>query len=710
MEQVQVYPRISIDNSRRVRELSHTLQLGLMKSARKRMERHVPKIVGSWLAGTFDRDRAVSRVASEGLASFLTTPEKVTLFWKKCQTQILDYTSDAILETPDTLSDERSTNRDDADAKYHRVLGGCLALVLTLLQKLDAADLEKHRKSYDKFFEKDKVWTSITVDEASVRRQSCQMITVCLEKRPDMIEAELSRISKVFIAEGLKSNQTGSASDFIRTLAALTARHPTIWTSEYKGKRSPVSRLQGFLEKGSQGSNASYWETVDIMLQDLPQGVLPSDLEGSVKFLAAMRSGITIREEPRSNAVSAWSCYLSTVRHFIGVLGSEGDAPKLVQDTIFPLTAQYLFPIPERSAWASGSQLAIVVKAYTSAATCSNPAVVEATRKEWETLKEDFKGRMKNSLPEASKDHEKSQKAVAEEGGRWFTLAGKLLEGHELTAGTDRPIPDIPAGPSLELLDEGLTLLITRNWKPFGAAATLEASLKSCPLLWKTPAADGLLQELAAAITDDGEAILLSSSAPWILSSICHLGEVASRQPDFERIWRAAIAATLSCADRPRAQTALATLITGQHSASLARQDSKLQSDLGQRCVECATEDAAPAWDLFNAAANSGALTEAAGKKVVSDLVALLTDASGKPVPGALKCLLLIAQKNSALLSADEEVHMALMTSLLGLSEKSNDPSLAALRTLLDQPSGGKPNLVGIIHQNIHDAGPNSLA
>lgn len=154
----------------------------------------------------------------------------------------------------------------------------------------------------------------------------------------------------------------------------------------------------------------------------------------------------------------------------------------------------------------------------------------------------------------------------------------------------------------------------------------------------------------------------------------------------------------------------MATLITGQHSASLARQDSKLQSDLGQRCVECATEDAAPAWDLFNAAANSGALTEAAGKKVVSDLVALLTDASGKPVPGALKCLLLIAQKNSALLSADEEVHMALMTSLLGLSEKSNDPSLAALRTLLDQPSGGKPNLVGIIHQNIHDAGPNSLA
>jgi len=35
---VDLYPRISIDDSRRVRELSHILQFELLKSARKRME------------------------------------------------------------------------------------------------------------------------------------------------------------------------------------------------------------------------------------------------------------------------------------------------------------------------------------------------------------------------------------------------------------------------------------------------------------------------------------------------------------------------------------------------------------------------------------------------------------------------------------------------------------------------------------------------
>src|SRR3954464_8844450 len=89
--QVKFYPRISIDNSRRVRELSHILQFELLKSARKRMEKYIPKIVGSWLGGTYDRDRAVARAANDGTKSFLDSPAKMALFFKRCETPIIDY-------------------------------------------------------------------------------------------------------------------------------------------------------------------------------------------------------------------------------------------------------------------------------------------------------------------------------------------------------------------------------------------------------------------------------------------------------------------------------------------------------------------------------------------------------------------------------------------------------------------------------------------
>ncbi|KAK7981568.1 hypothetical protein PG988_003806 [Apiospora saccharicola] len=705
---VQLYPRISIDNSRRVRELSHTLQLELVRSARKRMERRIPKIVGTWLAGTFDRDRGVARVATDGLASFLTTPEKVSQFWRKCQTQLLEYASDAIIETVDSLSDERSTNADDAEAKYYRVIGGSLALVLNLLEKLDIADIEKNQESYDTFFQSEKVWTSAIVNENFVRRQSHQMVRTCLDKMPGLIEARLLQLSKIYIAEGLKSDQTGSAVDFVATLLALTAKHPTIWTTDYKGKKSPLSRLQLFLEKGSQGGPASHWESVDKLLNTLPEGILPTDLEGATKCIECLRAGVVRREEPRSNAVAAWSCYLSLVRQFILKLDTDGSATKLVQDCLFPLTEQYLFPRPEFSAWASGCQIPVVIKAYTSSAVSPKKEVVQATEQLWEMLRDQFRERMKSSLPEASKDHEKSQKAIADEGSRWFALSGKILEGHSKTIATDRPIPDIPAKPSVELLIDALKLLATRQWKPFGAAATVQSSFKSSPLLFSSPHADEFLRQLEEAVSTGGLALLKSASAPHLFSSIVDLGEVQERRAEFTRVWKAIIASVLSADDSKLAVQAVSMLISSNASASLAHQDEVLQEHLVRFCLECTTGVGDVDWKLYDGVLGYSALTDASTKTLVKELVNRLANLNGQPSSGVCKGLLLIAQNDPQLLSADDEIHMSLMTSILSLSEQSSDPDLISLKALLDKPST-KPNKIEIIQHNLNNASISSL-
>ncbi|KAK8106430.1 uncharacterized protein PG998_003103 [Apiospora kogelbergensis] len=705
---VQMYPRISIDNSRRVRELSHTLQLELVRSARKRMERRIPKIVGTWLAGTFDRDRGVARVATDGLASFLTTPEKVLQFWRKCQTQILEYASDAIIETIDTLSDERSTNADDAEAKYYRVLGGSLALVLNLLEKLETAEIEKNQENYETFFQSEKIWTSAVVNENFVRRQSHQMVRTCLDKMPALVEAKLPQLSKIYIAEGLKSDQTGSGADFIATLLALTAKHPTIWTTDYKAKKSPLSRLQLFLEKGSQGGSASHWESVDKLINTLPEGILPTDLEGATKCIESLRAGVVRREEPRSNAVAAWSCYLSLVRYFILKLDTEGAAIKLAQDCLFPLTEQYLFPRPELSAWASGCQIPVVIKAYTSSAVSPKVEVVRATELLWETLRDQFRERMKGSLPEASKDHEKSQKAIAEEGERWFALTGKILEGHSKTIKTDRPIPDIPAKPSAELLMDALKLLETRQWKPFGAAATIQSSFKSASLLFASPHADEFLRQLEDAVSTGGLTLLKSSSAPYLFSSIVDLGEVQGRQAEFTRIWKAMISSVLSADDNKLAVQAVTMLISSNASASSAHQDKNLQTQLVQFCLECTSGSGDVDWKLYDGVLGYNALTDESTMTLVKELVQRLAKLDGQPSSGVCKGLLLIAQNDPQLLSTDDEIHMSLMTSILSLSEQSSDPDLISLKALLDKPST-KPNKIEIIQHNLNDASLSSL-
>ncbi|KAI1334461.1 hypothetical protein F5Y15DRAFT_401526 [Xylariaceae sp. FL0016] len=709
---VQIYPRVSIDNSRRVRELSHALQFELMKSARKRMERHVPKIVASWLAGTFDKDRPVARVATEGLSSFLTTPEKLALFWKRCQQQILDYASEAIKETPDTLSDQRSTSADDAEAKYHRVVAGGLALVLNLLQKLEPSDVDKCIDSYDQFFEDNKVWVSITVNDTVVRRLACQLLSVCLEKRPGQISADLARLSKVFVAEGLKSNQTGSATDYIIALTQLTQKYPTVWTEEYRGKKSPASRLRIFLEKGSQGGASKYWVCLGQIFQYLPHGLLPEDSAGASDFLKSVRLGITSRDEPRSNVVDAWSTYLSLARQFMKTIQPSEARLDFVQDNIFPLTAHYLFPSPDTAIWSSGSQIPILIKAFTSTSTSPYKDIVDATKVLWRKLKDKFSDRIRISLPEASKDFQRSQASILDEGRRWFTFTGKILAAHEMTVSTDRPIPDLPTEPSLELLQDSLRLLKTRDWKPFGAASIVESAFREAPALFKSPpnGAHTIFQYLEDSLAEGKEDFLLSPAAPHIFSSITLMGQIAELQQHYERVWMVNVNAIMSCLEVPESVAALNRLLSSQSATVLAKHTQNLQTELVKKCLLCATGYAGSSWELFQTILKFHTLTEPASKKLVEELSSRLVNSLGQPNPGVIRGLRMIAQEDTEILFRDEETHMTIMTGLLSLSERSVDSAdLLTLQSLMDDPSSGRSRVLCLVQQNINTANTSSL-
>ena len=676
------------------------------------MEKRLPKVVGSWLAGTFDKDRTVARVATEGLSSFLSTEAKVVQFWKRCQQQILDYASGALRETSDTLSDERSTTPDDAEAKYHRVLASSLSLVLNLLQKLDSSDLDMQMDNYDQFFEDNKVWSSITSKDALVRRLSCQLLSISLEKRADRIGADLARISKFFIAEGLKSSQSGSATDYVATLVRLTEKFPSVWTSDYNGKRSPTSRLKSFLERGSQGSSVRYWTSLGQLLDIIPVEILPSNTEGASDFLKSMRLGITSRDEPRTMALDAWTAYLVTFRIFLRQLDTDDSRVQLAREHLFPLTEHYLHPTPNTSTWASGSQLLILIKAYTTVTTSPFNHLVGATTDEWNRLKTEFQDRIRNSLPEASKDHEQSQKLIAEEGGRWYTLAGRILDAHQKTVRSDKPIPDIPAEPSLALLEDVFVLLETRNWKPYGAAAAVESSFKHAPMLFNHPLANTskIFDHLEKALLDNGDGFLKSPAAPYIFSSVTLLGNIQERQPEYERIWKANITGLSGCNDSAELLPALTSLLSSKHASLLAQQEPGLQAELIKKCLMCAVGSLEPAWGLFEATIAFDVLTDAASKRLVHELASRMQNPVGQPVQGVMKALQIIAQKRPELLSQDDDTHMSLMTSLLALSERSDATSdVVNLRALVENPTSGWSRISALIQQNVNDALPGSL-
>lgn len=700
-----IYPRTAIDNARRVRELAHNLQFEAIKSARRRAERHIPKIVGAWLAGLYDRDRGVARAASDGLSSFINTPEKVAAFWRKCQTQILDYAIDAIRETQDTLSDERSTTKDDAEAKYLRVIGSSLSLVLSLLQRLNDEEISKQSHKLDEFFDEETVWRAITFNDSSVRKSVCHLVITCLSRK--LPYAESTQAKQAIVTGGFKTSQTGSALDYVRALTRLSQVAPDIWTPSPKEKKPALLRLRQFIEKGSQGCPAKFWEHLDELISVLPEDQMKK-LETASEFLDAVKAGVTNREEPRTNTSMAWKCFIDTLKRLNKNLSEDEEKLEFARRQICPLFENSLLTISDRPVAIplGPNAMTILVEAHLTILRGSSN-VVSVSAEEWQRLADMLCNKISNSLPEVSREYQASQEKIFEEGRRWFSLVGEI---HRKLVSLGESLPDQTAAPSKKVISHCIDILQNRNMKPFGAAGVLEYALSTSQHLFDGETGDKTAEFLSAAAGDSIEKVIQSASSRPLLSCLNLLGAIPSREPTYRKIWGAWVEAVSEVSDRTVRNSALASLISEEKASELTQSNAKLQTYIVTEAIE-AVKGEASGWSLLEAGMSGQGLSDESCKQL-SEKVLEILDKEPEFVEPALRALEVLAKGKPKLFTENSSLHTALVAQLLSLTEISNSvvsSKAIAIRAILQGDGAGNQPVVQIIHDNLEQAGPQSL-
>lgn len=164
--------------------MAHTLTGELAAASGKRIARHIPKVIGSWLAGLHDGDTSVTRSAQDALKLVFSTPEKQSALSRVYQQPILEYCKAAILnETAETLSDPRNTSAEDSEAKYARVVASHVLVIRNLLENLPDTEVDKHGDLYDDLLKDSRMWEFISSNDAGVRRAVMKLLQTCIKKR-----------------------------------------------------------------------------------------------------------------------------------------------------------------------------------------------------------------------------------------------------------------------------------------------------------------------------------------------------------------------------------------------------------------------------------------------------------------------------------------------------------------------------------------------
>lgn len=482
-------------------------------------------MIGPWLSGAYDSDKSVARAAQESISASFTTDDRIKALWKLYRDALVEYAEDAILvQTSKTLSDERSTSADDAEAKFVRVVCNAVLMLSQVVKinhsKTPTTSLPGVSDGVRRIVSDKRLWEYSSYNDPSLRRAVCGFVIVCT----DTISADLDwkTISSCFVGKALQASQLGSSRQLSEALVALTTARPEIWTTDYTSKTAASKRLFQYLRNGSQRGSADFWTNTAHLLRRIPPQAWSVDsvdqkiaLHAATTLVEAWQIGVTNSEEPRQNLEAAWSTYVDVSFWTLDLLRDNESRETLLNQHLLPLLNQYTAgdPNPQQASWTvtSPSNPRISASILVGILHREMSASFESA---WYNICQRMANDMKLSLPESSNDFTKSQEGVIAHAQRLLRLKPLVLGADVLTSSQKKYAEQVFRKSDDRMMNDAVDLLKARNGKPYSAASVLETiAMTGKPS--DTPALESFLSSEALTL-------LASPSAEYLISIMVH--------------------------------------------------------------------------------------------------------------------------------------------------------------------------------------------
>ncbi|KAK6515706.1 hypothetical protein TWF281_004297 [Arthrobotrys megalospora] len=355
---VQLYPRLSFENTIRIRQLAHKVLGGIAEKTRRAFVPYLPQVAGSWLAGLYDSDQSVSAAATDALRQVFTTDEKIGLVWKTYQMAIMDFCGKVkAKEQVNSLSDERNNSPDEMEAKFARVMKGvtmAAAHLVSAMAKMGTNE-PKHDEPYLSFMNEPRLWTFAYHSDPYLRQAVYSLLRTCLVNRKDYVEPALHIIAPAMIEKALTSNQLGSNQKFLDTLLTLNETFPNSWEIAATVKKPTFKVVKRYVGKGSQGAPSEFWSKFSSLVETLPEKALPSINDEVQQFLTAIVDGLSGSMEPKDHRPEAWSCYFQICAFFLSKeFLSDTIRKEIVSVNLGNTFKAFIEPKEELAAWRIG--------------------------------------------------------------------------------------------------------------------------------------------------------------------------------------------------------------------------------------------------------------------------------------------------------------------------------------------------------------------
>ncbi|CAN6653593.1 E3 ubiquitin-protein ligase listerin [Trichomonascus vanleenenianus] len=330
-----IYPKLSIDVSRNVRQQSHKAHGIVFRILGKNSAKYLKDSVSPWLCGMYDTDKLVAAAADHALDLVFPTEEKKKSLYKIFEKTLIDYIYEVIaLHTPEALSDERYVSKEEAEAKYLRTVRSCIALLRYLL--LNGADCQKYEETYKKIVSSKKLWRHAASPDVLLSKSVLELVIVLVNEHKDWAEPNLKVISHYVIYKGFNEANNAVLIDVLQANIVLARAFPESFNLASSKEGAAYSALLSFVSQGSRRSGKHFWPLVQSLLSSLSSDVSPYSSQsptGTSEGIAqAYLDGI--QKEMVVHLAAGWGSYLTAIKRIVSSDVSPATADAILNSAI----------------------------------------------------------------------------------------------------------------------------------------------------------------------------------------------------------------------------------------------------------------------------------------------------------------------------------------------------------------------------------------
>ncbi|KAG5519850.1 hypothetical protein PMAC_000125 [Pneumocystis sp. 'macacae'] len=262
-----LYPRLTIDADRQVRLSCHHVHHKIYNESGKRIAKFVKKIIGSWIASTFDNDRAVKKAAIESFNTVFKTSEKRLTVKKVYHKYILNFNKNVILkELPSTLSDLRYVSQEISEVRYFKIISSILASLSDIILNLKLEEIKEEEDSYIEIVSSETFWQFLYQSDSDVRKYFYELIKNISNKWPELLMSQKNMIKKS-ITKLMENADHLFISVTLSTMEVFYLVCPEIWEHDFFGDYQTFSYFKKLILNNNFNSEQFWIYFYDLIIK-----------------------------------------------------------------------------------------------------------------------------------------------------------------------------------------------------------------------------------------------------------------------------------------------------------------------------------------------------------------------------------------------------------------------------------------------------------